>query len=332
MQCEKREENMPVKPLCLFLVALAVLILASCVSTSYVVRPAEVPQDLDSWLAAKEASVAGVIPASRKEIVWAGESGAKTPYSIIYIHGWEGSSRDYAAVLQRVASELDANVYYSRLKGYGVTTEQIVDVTLDDWINDTWEALEIGRRLGDRVIVAGSSMGGDLALWLATRHQPDIAALVLFSCAVQPKDGASELLLWPWPFPQILLGAVIGRYTALSFDATKYPTGSAELYARLYPTRYRSESFLKLMAAVKLTRTLPLADITTPSIWLYSDKDDAVNIPVLKKFFARTGGAPKRLVRVDGAHSHMLAGDVFSPETNAEVSGDIISFLLEAGL
>ena len=104
------------------------------------------------------------------------------------------------------------------------------------------------------------------------------------------------------------------------------------LFARLYPARYRSERYLKLMAAVKLTRSLPLAGITTPSIWLYSDKDDAVNIPVLKKFYARTGGAPKRLVHVDGAHSHMLAGNVFSPETNAEVSGDIISFLREAGL
>ncbi len=320
------------KPLRLFLAALAVLVLASCVSTSYVVRQAELPQDLDTWLAAKEASVPGVIPASQKEIAWAGERGVKTPYSIVYIHGWQGSSRDYAAVLQEVASELGANVYYSRLKGYGVTTEEIAGVTLDDWINDTWEALEIGRRLGDRVIVAGSSMGGDLALWLASRQQPDIAALVLFSCAVQPKDGASELLLWPWPFPQILLGAVIGRYTALSFDAAKYPTGSPELFARLYPARYRSESFLKLMAAVKLTRTLPLSSITAPSIWLYSDKDDAVDIPVLKKFYARTGGSPKRLVHVDGAHSHMLAGDVFSPETNAAVSGDIISFLREAGL
>lgn len=306
--------------------------LASCVSTSYAVRPAIVPTDLDSWLAAKEAAVPGIIPASQKEIVWAGEHGVRTPYSIIYLHGWQASSRDYAAVLQEVAAGLSANVYYSRLKGYGVTTDEITGVTLDDWINDTWEALEIGRRIGERVIVAGSSMGGDLALWLATRKQPEVAALILFSCAVQPKDGAAEFLLWPWPVPQILLAAVIGRYTTLRFDAVKYPTGSPQLFAQLYPARYRSESFLKLMAAVKLTRTLRLESIATPSLWLYSDKDDAVDIPVLKKYFARMGGSPKRLVHVDGAHSHMLAGDVFSPETNAEVSGDIASFLREAGL
>jgi pimeloyl-ACP methyl ester carboxylesterase len=296
------------------------------------VRPVKLPPDLDSWLAEKEAVVPGLIPASRKEIAWAGAHGTRTPYSIVYIHGWQASSRDYAAVFQEVAAELGANVYYSRLRGYGVTTEEIVGVTLDDWINETWEALEIGRRLGDKVIVAGSSMGGDLALWLATRRPPDIAALVLLSCAVQPKDGRSELLLWPWPVPQIVLKAFIGRYSALSLDAAKYPNGRPDMFARMYPARYRSESIIKLMAVVKLTRTLPLASITTPSIWLYSGKDDAVDIPVLKKFYARTGGAPKRLVHVDGAHSHMLAGDVFSPETNAEVSREIISFLTEAGL
>lgn len=308
------------------------LFLGACANTSYVIRPVELPRDLDSWLATREAAVSGLIPDGRKAIAWAAEPGAKTPFSIVYIHGWQASSRDYSAVLQQVASSLGANVYYARLKGYGVTTEEIVSVALDDWINDTWEALQIGRRLGDRVIVAGSSMGGDLALWLATRQQPDIAALVLFSCAVQPKDGRSELLLWPWPVPQIVLGTAVGRYSTLSFEADKYPTGSPELYARLYPARYRSESIIKLMAVVKLTRTLRLEGITAPSLWLYSDKDDAVDIPTLKTFYGRMGGSPKRLVHVDGAHSHMLAGDVFSPETTGVVSRDILSFLAEAGL
>jgi pimeloyl-ACP methyl ester carboxylesterase len=308
------------------------LLLGACVNTSYVVREPALPKDLDSFLASREAAVPGIIKENQQAIVWARERGAKTPLSIVYIHGWQASSRDYSAVLEKVSSALGANVYYARLKGYGVTTEAIVGVTLDDWINDTWEALQIGRRLGDRVIVAGSSMGGDLALWLATRQQPVIAALVLFSCAVQPKDGRSEMLLWPWPVPQIMLGTAVGRYSTLSFEADKYPTGSPELYARLYPARYRSESIIKLMAVVKLTRTLPLESVTAPSIWLYSDKDDAVDIPTLKKFYGRMGGSPKRLVHVDSAHSHMLAGDVFSPETTGVVSQDILSFLGEAGL
>ena len=48
--------------------------------------------------------------------------------------------------------------------------------------------------------------------------------------------------------------------------------------------------------------------------------------------YERMGGRPKRLVPVQGAHSHMLAGDIFSPETTDGVSGDIQSFLAECGI
>jgi hypothetical protein len=57
-----------------------------------------------------------------------------------------------------------------------------------------------------------------------------------------------------------------------------------------------------------------------------------VDIPALKKAFQRMGGRPRRLVRVRGAHSHMLAGDIFNPETTDAVSGDILSFLAECAI
>jgi pimeloyl-ACP methyl ester carboxylesterase len=294
--------------------------------------PVILPPDLDSHLSLQESVVPGLIPDSRKAISWAGVPGARTPLSLVYVHGWQGSSRDYEAVLQRVASRLGANVYYSRLAGYGVTSDAILKVSLRYWLHDTREAYEIGRRIGDRVIVAGSSMGGDLSLWLAAQDLPGIAALVLLSCAVQPKDRRSEMLLWPWPLPRIILRAVVGKYNMLRYNSQLYPNGSPELFARLYPPRYRAESTIRLMAAVKMVRSLPLESISVPSLWLYSEKDDSVDIPTLKRFYARMGGSQKRLVHVDGARSHMLAGDVFSPETNDEVSGAIQSFLGEAGI
>ncbi|MGL5009111.1 MAG: alpha/beta hydrolase, partial [Paracoccaceae bacterium] len=48
---------------------------------------ATLPDDLDAYLAASEAEVAGITPGSAKRIVWAGATGAKTPLAIVYIHG-----------------------------------------------------------------------------------------------------------------------------------------------------------------------------------------------------------------------------------------------------
>jgi pimeloyl-ACP methyl ester carboxylesterase len=138
-------------------------------------------------------------------------------------------------VFDTVAREMGANIFYTRLRGYGVTTEEITRVRVDDWINDTWEAMEIGHRIGERVIVAGSSMGGDLALWLASRHPAGLGGLVLLSCAVQPEEKLSNLLLWPWPLRNLIVRIVLGKYTSNAFNLDVYPTGNAELMARYNP-------------------------------------------------------------------------------------------------
>jgi pimeloyl-ACP methyl ester carboxylesterase len=237
-----------------------------------------------------------------------------------------GSRHEYAAVFDTVAREMGANIFYTRLRGYGVTTEEITRVRVDDWINDTWEAMEIGHRIGERVIVAGSSMGGDLALWLASRHPAGLGGLVLLSCAVQPEEKLSNLLLWPWPLRNLIVRIVLGKYTSNAFNLDVYPTGNAELMARYNPPHYRTESMIKFMAVVKLVRSVPVESLAVPSLWLYSEKDDTVDIPTLKAFFARTGG-DKRLVEVTGARAHMLAGDLFQPETTPEVTAAVLGFL-----
>jgi esterase/lipase len=305
---------------------LVVLVATSCVNTSYKIREVNLPDDLDAYLLDREAVVAGLIAGDEKQIVWAAEPGRSTPLAIAYIHGWEGSRHEYAAVFDTVARQLGANIFYTRLRGYGVTTEEITRVRLDDWINDTWEAFEIGRRIGERVIVAGSSMGGDLALWLASQQPEGLAGIILLSCAVQPKDKRSDMLLWPWPLRNIILRTVVGKYNSTTLSMDVYPTGNQNLIARYYPPHYRSESTIKLMAVVKLVRKVPVGSIAVPSLWLYSENDDIVDIASLKAFYARVGGQ-KRMVEVTGARAHMLAGDVFQPETTPEVIAAVLEFL-----
>lgn len=232
-------------------------------------------------------------------------------------------------MLARVATTIGANIFYSRLRGYGTATEEIVDVAVNDWVNDAWEAVRIGHRLGKRVVVAGSSMGADLALWAATQPGAGIDGLVLFSTAVRPRE---KLILAPWPFNRIILAIAFGRHMSNAFRTDLYPTGSAELYARYNPSRYRVGSLLKLVAVMRLTGTLPLGSITAPSLWLYNEKDDALDISALKTSYGRTGGAGKRLVSVPDARGHMLAGDMWQPETTDEVVRDILGFLRDAGL
>lgn len=60
---------------------------------------AQAPQDLaalDDWLASQEASVPGIKSGNAKGIVWAKNPGQKTPWAVVYLHGFSASRLETA--------------------------------------------------------------------------------------------------------------------------------------------------------------------------------------------------------------------------------------------
>ena len=111
---------------------------------------------------------------------YAGYPKSKIPISIIYLHGFSATRQETKPVSDIVAQELGANLYYTKLTGHGQDWQALAKATVNDWLNDTVEALEIGRQLGDKVVVIGTSTGESLAVWLASNeNKEDILALVI---------------------------------------------------------------------------------------------------------------------------------------------------------
>jgi esterase/lipase len=281
------------------------------------------PADLDAYLKNEESAVPGIIPGTEKAVLWARGRPERTRLSIVYMHGWQGSRQEYVPVFDRVAAALGANLFSTRLTGHCTDGEAIKDATLEDWTADAREAYEIGRRIGERVILAGPSMGANLSLWLAGQGVSDLAALVLVSTAVQPAVRLADLLLLPHPLHRIFLRLAVGRY----FRAPD----RSERHRRFNPERYRTECALPLMGTVKLVRELSPEFIRVPSLWIYSERDRVINTRKLKEFYARMRGEPKELVNIPSAKGHNLAGDMFQPDTNEEVISAVLRFLRGLG-
>ena len=126
--------------------------------------PASIGRDPDTYLASEEADIPNLRPQSAKEIVWAyPASRAKTPLAIVYIHGFSADKAETRPLADEVAKALHANLFYTRLSGHGRDGAAMEQVSVNDWVNDLAEATAIGRQLGSRVIVIGSSTGGTLA-------------------------------------------------------------------------------------------------------------------------------------------------------------------------
>ena len=163
--------------------------------------PASIPSDLDGYLAQAEDGIPNLTDGVAKRVIWAGEAGKKTELSVVYLHGFSATSEEIRPVPDRVAQALGANLYYTRLRGHGRDGPAMAEARAGDWVNDTAEALEIGRRIGDRVVVISTSTGGTLATLAATDgSQPtEVVAQVFFS----PNYGLnSPCLLYTSPSPR----------------------------------------------------------------------------------------------------------------------------------
>jgi esterase/lipase len=108
-------------------------------------------------------------------------------------------AQETAPLSDEIAARLGANLYYTRLSGHGRTGPSLAEGTVNDWLNDSVEALEIGKRLGNREIVIGTSTGGAQPNCLA--EQPNTKAVlpyVFISPNFGLHDAKSEILTWPW--------------------------------------------------------------------------------------------------------------------------------------
>ncbi len=282
----------------------------------------QIGEDLDAYLAASEAEVGNALPHATKEIVWAfPNSRAKTPLSIVYIHGFSATKGETRPLPDLAAKALNANLFYTRLEGHGADGDAMAQATVQDWVDDVAEAIEIGNRIGEKVILVGVSTGAPLAT-VAALH-PDlkekVAGYILISPNFKLQNAASPLLTLPYARQWLPLIAGAER----SFEVTN------ELHAKYWTSTYPTIAVFPMAALVKHARSLPVENIDKQALFIYSDADTVVDNTVSKQIMDRWG-AEAQLHLVEGAddqYNHVIAGDALSPNKTEEVAQVIADWL-----
>jgi alpha-beta hydrolase superfamily lysophospholipase len=281
--------------------------------------------DLDRYLQENEARHSGIKPDQAKTIIWRdAATRGRTALALVYLHGFSASRRDISPVVETLARTLQTNAFLTRLAAHGLTSPaEFATVTPQDWLDDAREALAIGERIGERVILIGTSTGALLATMAALEGDASrIAALILLSPNFGIQDRRAAFIsgpLGPW-----LARIVIGK--EYSFE----PASSG--HAEFWTTHYPSQGVVALMNLVNRARSLELRNLTIPTLVIYTNTDTVVDTKAVQDRFAEIGAAQKLIVDLPEATRHELTGDALAPDTVQPVLARITQFLSDVGV
>jgi len=260
-----------------------------------------------------EESKHNVKPGNEATIVWADTPGHITKYSILYLHGFSASHAEGDPVHRYIAKKYGCNLYLSRLAEHGIdTTEKLINLTADKLWESAKEAYAIASRIGQKVIIMGTSTGGSLALMLAARY-PEIHSLILYSPNIEIFDKNAWLVNNPW-------GLQIGRMVNGSDYVLSEDT--RPVYKKYWSYGYRIEAVAQLEELLESAMTPELfIKVKQPVLMLYYYKDSVhqdsvVRVDAMLRMYSQLGttSANKRAVSIPGAGNHVIASYIKSKD------------------
>jgi len=270
---------------------------------------------IDNYVIKKEAKFK-TKPNNEAKIIWADSSHQPTDYAIIYLHGFSASQMEGSPVHVNIAKQFHCNLYLARLAEHGLMgSEALQNMTAENLWESAKEAYAIGKKIGKKVIVMGTSTGGTLALQLAANY-PEIAGLILYSPNIEIYNPSAPILNDPWGL-QIARLVQGGKYNNIPFENKDYP--------KYWNVHYRLEATVALENLIEATMNEKLfKKVHQPILTLYYYKDEehqdkVVKVTATKRMFAQvsTPDYLKVIKAMPNTGHHVLA----SPLVSKDVKG-----------
>lgn len=266
---------------------------------------------LPAYLAAQE-SKHKVKPGNEAQIIWEDPiAPTQTEYVVVYLHGFSASKEEGNPAFHYLAKALKANLYLTRLADHGIDTIAPMEhFTADRLWESGKQAYAIGKKLGKKVILMGTSTGGSLALQLAAAY-PEINSLVLMSPNIAINDNKAWMLNDPW-------GLQIARKVLGSNE--RKVDGKSPNYKKFWYTNYRLESLVQLEEMVESSMKKELfKKVKQPVLLLYyykneTEQDPVVRVDAMLKMFDELGtpSANKQKIAIPNAGNHVIGSAITS--------------------
>ena len=265
--------------------------------------------DLDQYLKNKESQFSDLKKNVQKKIVWSRKKNTKTKISIVYIHGFSASSEEVRPLPDLIGKDISANIFYTRLTGHGRSSDAMGLSSISNWVNDLHEAIEIGSRIGQKVILISTSTGGTLSAISALNE--NLSKTILGYIFISPNFGINHKLanLISWPYSEYWLHLFIGK--------TRTIKPRNELDKKFWTLSYPTKALIPMARLVKKINNKDFSNVNNPALFYFSMDDKVVEPKKTVEFIENWGGKTKtinvKMSEFDDKYSHVIAGDILSP-------------------
>jgi esterase/lipase len=227
-----------------------------------------------------------VVLAGAEPFYLPGGEGPDGRTGVLLLHGFTGSPYSMRPWGEHLAAEGFA-VRGPRLPGHGTTWQDCNTTTEEDWLAEVHRSFDLLAEECDRVVVAGLSMGGTLAIRFAEQRPTDPAGLVLVNPSLLTLRFDAKLLP--------LLARLTPSWAPIANDIKK--PGVDELAYPKMPTR-AMQALRRLWAVTRPD----LASITAPLLVFRSVTDHVVEPASTEALLAGVSSTDTREVLLEDSY------------------------------
>lgn len=283
-------------------------------------------EDVEQKLKERESLVSDIREGNGAQIIWADSSHQKTAYSVVYLHGFSASHEEGMPIHVNFAKRYGCNLFLPRFHGHGrLDTSAFETLTPQEMLESSEFAIEVGKALGDKIILINCSSGATTGLFLASGDN-SIAGIINYSPNIDIYGEMDEMLLMPWG-KQIARKVFKGDYNHIKYT---------EEQAKYWNDTYHINGLISLKYLINNTMTPEVFQgITQPVFLAYFYKDEenqdkVVSVESMLDFYkliSTPEEKKRKIVYPNGRH--VMSSHIIPCEATEQLEIDTYSFAEE---
>jgi esterase/lipase len=279
------------------------------------------PQELERKVAQAESQEKNLIPGTEARVLLeASRKTQKTPWALLYLHGFSASPPEVSPVAENVAQALKAHLYMPRFRGHGLSTPKgLLEGNRKIWEAEAADHLEKSFSLGEKLLVIATSTGASWLIPALKAQRREGLYLVFLSPNLRLRPPLSSLLLWPGA--RLWVPWIMGQWREWKPDNA--------LHGTLATTRYPSQVLVEVaQSAATASSALEQMQWHYPSLVIVNPNDPIVDARATRQAFSRWPKESSHWLEYTASENpHVLAGAMVSPSGTAPLTKAILDFV-----